>query len=294
MSEIDDKFLAKMNSGRKPGLPPVTEEEFETIMDLYETHIEQAQPYLSMNVNDILPFEDFESTFDENLDANQKAVAKAIYAHWREQKFISGGKSIVPSLKVPLFRPFPRQPYSSAMQSERDSEKDDGDPYVCFRRREVRQVRKTRRTDAQSTDKLKKIRQEFETARGLVKDVLQREVMRRISFQLEKQIFEQRRTAIELKRKLNIKDTDEDLINKVCPLVVSRRYDSSHALSPSGGKRNPRPRQRSGYLSDKTGNPQMRISSSCRRCVQRTRRNVGKDTSCFGGRAIFQSILWWI
>jgi enhancer of polycomb-like protein len=59
------------------------------------------------------------------------------------------------------------------------------------------------------------LRQDFEFARGLVKDVLQREHMRRATFQLEKQIFEQRRTACDLKRKLNIRDTDEDLINKV-------------------------------------------------------------------------------
>jgi hypothetical protein len=104
---------------------------------------------------------------------------------------------------------------TETVQFEQGNEKDDGDPYVCFRRRDVRQVRKTRRTDSQSTDKLKKIRQDFETARGLIKDVLQREQMRKTAFLLEKQIFEQRRTAIELKRKLNIKDTDEDLINKV-------------------------------------------------------------------------------
>jgi enhancer of polycomb-like protein len=76
-------------------------------------------------------------------------------------------------------------------------------------------VRKTRRTDAQSTEKLKRLRQELESARGLVKDVLQREQMRKSTLVIEQQIFEQRRTSVQLKRKLNIKDTDEDLINKV-------------------------------------------------------------------------------
>lgn len=148
------------------------------------------------------------------------------------------------------------------MQFEQ-GEKDDGDPYVCFRRREVRLPRKTRRTDASSTDKLKKIRQEFETARGLVRDVLQREIMRRTTFVLEKQIFEQRRTAIDLKRKLNIKDTDEDLINKLG--VGSSRSsnlfgrDLTRGHSPNGKERSPKHPPPSGYPFDKTGSRQMPI-----------------------------------
>lgn len=112
------------------------------------------------------------------------------------------------------------------MQFEQGNEKDDGDPYVCFRRREVRQVRKTRRTDAQSTDKVKKLRQDLDTARNLVKDVLQRETMRKSGFQYEAQIFEHRRTLIATKRKLGLRGDDEDLVYyKVCiwgPMHVPR------------------------------------------------------------------------
>lgn len=98
-------------------------------------------------------------------------------------------------------------------QFEQGQDKDDGDPYVCFRRREVRQVRKTRRTDAQSTEKLKKLRQEFDSARSLVRDVLNRECMRRTIFQAEFGIFESRRQIIGVKRKNGIRGDDEDLIN---------------------------------------------------------------------------------
>jgi len=225
MSETDDEYLANLNTSRKPGLAPITEDEFETIMDLYESAIQQTQPYLSMDVTNIIPFEELEHAFEETLDPPLKIVAKQIYSYWREQKVNRSGRTIIPCLKVGLILVLIRSPpglllavpctvLTLCVQFEQ-GEKDDGDPYVCFRRREVRQVRKTRRTDASSTDKLKKIRQEFETARGLVKDVLQREHMRRTTFLLEKQIFEQRRTAVDLKKKLNIKDTDEDLINKV-------------------------------------------------------------------------------
>lgn len=69
-----------------------------------------------------------------------------------------------------------------------------------------------RRTDAQSTDKVKKLRQELDTARNLVKDVLQRETMRKTGFAYEASIFEHRRTLIATKRKLGIRGDDEDLI----------------------------------------------------------------------------------
>lgn len=197
MSEADDVYLAKLNASRKPTLPPITEDEFESIVELYENAIQVTQPYLSMDVANIIPFEELEHAFENILDSNLRAAAKQIYPYWKEQKINRDGQSIIPSLKF-----------------EQGNEKDDGDPYVCFRRREVRQIRKTRRGDNYTTDKLKKLRQDIELARGLVKDVLQREHMRRTTFQEEAKIFELRRTAVELKRKLNIKDTDEDLISK--------------------------------------------------------------------------------
>lgn len=96
----------------------------------------------------------------------------------------------------------------------------------------MRQVRRTRRTDAQSSDKLKRIRQELETARGLVKDVLQRETMRKNQFEYERQIFEKRRTMVDLKRKLNIRGDDEDLINKVLISIISMVHSLTRNHQP--------------------------------------------------------------
>lgn len=100
------------------------------------------------------------------------------------------------------------------MQFETGQDTDDSDPYVCFRRREVRQIRKTRGRDAQSAEKLRRLRKELEDARQLVALVRQREVARKEMMSMEKKLFVQRSDVKEMKRKLNVKDDDEDLINQ--------------------------------------------------------------------------------
>lgn len=81
----------------------------------------------------------------------------------------------------------------------------------------MRQIRKTRGRDAQSAEKLRRLRKELEDARQLVALVRQREVARKEMLSMERQLFLQRSEVKDMKRKLNIKDDDEDLINqKVC------------------------------------------------------------------------------
>lgn len=100
------------------------------------------------------------------------------------------------------------------MQFETGQDTDDGDPYVCFRRREVRQIRKTRGRDAQSAEKLRRLRKELEDARQLVGMVRQRELARKEILVTERQVFIQRAEVKEMKRKHKIKDDDDDLINQ--------------------------------------------------------------------------------
>lgn len=220
MSEKDDVFLEELNKSReKEGLSPVAEDDFETIMDAFEAAIQVKQPYLTTDPLKVSSYEGMEDLLDDTLSPSLKPISKLVYEHWRTLKIAREGKSIVPSLRVRILHKFVAvgsklTVLSTLLQFEQNNEKDDGDPYVCFRRREVRGVRKTRRTDAQSSEKLKRLRQELETARGLVKDVLQREQMRKNLFDQERQIFETRRKVIDIKRKLQIKGDDEDLINK--------------------------------------------------------------------------------
>ena len=104
---------------------------------------------------------------------------------------------------------------------------EDGDPYVCFRRREVRQIRKTRGRDAQSVDKLKKLRKELEEARQLLALVRQREITKREQLTVEKQLFEQRSNLRQVKKNLpeQYKEGDDDLL-------INQKVWSTKTISP--------------------------------------------------------------
>ena len=100
---------------------------------------------------------------------------------------------------------------------------DDSDPYVCFRRREVRQTRKTRGRDAHSAEKLKKMRKELEEARRLLQSIREREVLKREQLAIDRQLFEQRANLRQVKLNLpeQYKDGDDELLinQKVSPAL---------------------------------------------------------------------------
>lgn len=93
----------------------------------------------------------------------------------------------------------------------------DTDPYVCFRRREIKNLRKARRSDTFALDKVRKLREDLERTKELLQLVAERENERlnlHESFHLiiEKQIHVRR-----LKIILGIKTPDvvhEDLPRK--------------------------------------------------------------------------------
>lgn len=222
MDEADDLFLKEYNTGKSVSAQ-CSEAEFEYIMNMFETVIAEKQPFLSMDPTGVLTFEEmgpyiteliaktendpanpeflFAMLFSHRKNKPKKSHLKSfkqfgelIYSHWKERKILRKGKPIFPVLRY------------------EDGEKDDSDPYVCFRRREVRQVRKTRRTDAQSSEKIRKLKAEMESAKQLMEMVSRRETMRKAALQLERDIFESRCKMKTLKRSLNIKGDDEDLV----------------------------------------------------------------------------------
>lgn len=120
-----------------------------------------------------------------------------MYEHWYARRSAAGNRGLSPRLKF-----------------ETGQDTDDADPYVCFRRRELRQIRKTRNRDAQSAEKLRKMRKELEDARQLLAMVKQREMIRKEVLNIDRTLFQQRVEVKETKRKLGIKGDDEDLVNQ--------------------------------------------------------------------------------
>lgn len=223
MTTEDDVFLGAYNE-KKSASARCSEDNFEKIMDAFELTAQFQAPYAALDNTDV-PFERMkpellkthmapahitlkqiaEQKKNKQISAENKqipadkflAFAKDIYEHWKECRRISGNNPIQPSLKREIHQ-----------------ENDDADPYVCFRRRDVRAPRKTRARDVQSTDKLKRLRKEIEDGRGLVALVLKREKVKEDLLKVDRDIFEKRKKLKEVKEKLGIKGDDEDLINQ--------------------------------------------------------------------------------
>ncbi|KAJ5920942.1 hypothetical protein N7466_009268 [Penicillium verhagenii] len=197
MTEEDDVFLKIFNQNRAQSSSPLTENAFEATMNFFEETVQAKQPFAAVDSPPVLTFEEMEEAMDSAVEVAVRYFAKHIYPHWKSRRTADGNNSLEPSLKF-----------------ETGQDTDDSDPYVCFRRREVRQIRKTRGRDAQSAEKLRRLRKELEDARRMVAFVYQRETARKEMLSVERNLFLQRAEVKEMKRKLNIKDDDEDFINQ--------------------------------------------------------------------------------
>ncbi|KAK2782751.1 Enhancer of polycomb-like protein 1 [Emmonsiellopsis sp. PD_33] len=212
--EEDDVALKILNSKRDASTQ-CSEDQFEEVMAFFEETAHAKQPFAAVDNPPVVPYSEMEISFDGLVEENARRFAKEIYEHWKERRTKAGNRPLQGGLKVS--NPGKHTTCSALMptvQFETGQDTDDGDPYVCFRRREVRQIRKTRGRDAQSADKLRRLRKELESARELVAMVRQRELARKEMLLAERQVFVQRAQVKEMKRKLGIKDDDDDLINQ--------------------------------------------------------------------------------
>jgi enhancer of polycomb-like protein len=218
MNSEDEIFLINLNASYKrasknPDL--CSEDQFEVVMNFFEETSVVKQPYASVDNAPVLPFLEMEASYDETIDLGSRRFAKDIYEHWKKERLEHQNHPLMPSLRF-----------------EKNADTDDGDPYVCFRRREVRQARKTRGRDAQITEKLKRLRQELEHARQLLDVTKQRETARKEQLRLDRQIFDHRNAVKETKRNLGIKGDDQDLVNQ--RPVEKMPKPESQVLRPPG------------------------------------------------------------
>ncbi|KAI4865351.1 enhancer of polycomb-like-domain-containing protein [Hypoxylon rubiginosum] len=195
MTTEDEEYLKSYNA-KYSGDAQLPEDDFERIMEVFEDTAAEHAPYASVD-NTVVPYEIMVQSMAHVIPTKLiQAHAKNVYEYWQARRQASGNKILHPSLKF-----------------ETHQEHDDMDPYVCFRRREVRQTRKTRARDAQVSDKLKKLRKELEDARQLVVFSYQREIFKRELLNSDRLIFEHRASLKDTKVRLSIKADDEDLYN---------------------------------------------------------------------------------
>ncbi|KAI3640285.1 hypothetical protein MIR68_001163 [Amoeboaphelidium protococcarum] len=107
--------------------------------------------------------------------------ASKIYEYWRQRRVQKQGAPVMPAI---LFEESPWPSITNPTHADEDY-----DPFVCFRKRTVKQSRKTRRTDAQSLQKLVKLRQDMKSARAIAEMVLRREKMKKDQIINDEQVF---------------------------------------------------------------------------------------------------------
>lgn len=195
MTTEDDTFLKEYNS--KPVPPGVlSEDDFERIMEVFEDTATEQTPFASVD-NTVVSYDMMVPGLNHLGSAAILQHAKAIYEYWKSRRQDAGNKPLHPSLKF-----------------ETHQESDDTDPFICFRRREARQTRKTRARDNKIAETLKKLRRELEDGRQIVVLTSEREMLKRELAIMDRAIFEERARLKEMKLKLGIKGEDEDLVNQ--------------------------------------------------------------------------------
>ena len=214
MTTEDDAFLKEYN-GKSPAGGPLSEDDFERIMEVFEDTAAEQTPFASVD-NTVAPYDVMVPGLNHLGSSSIMQHAKSIYEYWKSRRQDMGNRPIHPTLKF-----------------ETHQETDDADPYVCFRRREARQTRKTRARDNKIAETLKRLRRELEDGRQLVLLATEREMMKRELLYADRAVFEERARLKQMKVKLGLKDGDEDLINQKVrhpwhpqPAVLSLGIDS--------------------------------------------------------------------
>jgi len=244
---LEEQFNKQLIEDNSKTTTKLSEDEFEILCSAFENAIQDRQPFLSIDPESILSFDEIKPTllkidlgeyglrsslakqlnytdgkrFLTQFDPESQIMARPlinlidlygsqIYDYWKIRKIESNGSNIFPTLKF-----------------ERPGEKEEIDPYVCFRRREVRHPRKTRRIDIINCQKLRSLHKELKRAKELALLVAQREQTSSLLLKKDSDVFVDRIKIKNLKRKLNIRGDEDDLINhrkkQVTVMTIERR-----------------------------------------------------------------------
>ncbi|KAG5645182.1 hypothetical protein DXG03_006700 [Asterophora parasitica] len=192
----------------------ISEDEFELVMGVFEkvTHDKTEYLHHSLETGMEFPsFSDYHDTFSSPLlpstfasysvptwippAAQLLRTARTIYPHWKERRIEREGHRIIPTLNG----------------DETDTL---NESYICFRRREIKTVRKTRASQATSSDKLARLQSELVFPLELARNILQREHLKRDAAQHARIVCNRRMGLADFKRKYpNWGDKgDEDLL----------------------------------------------------------------------------------
>ncbi|GJJ13337.1 hypothetical protein Clacol_007589 [Clathrus columnatus] len=205
---------------------PIDEDQFELIMGLFEKWTdEHISPYLHL-----APDPEHFPSFDEYVDLLSKPLSSAVFANfeipshvpppdkltdmarcvyswWRERRIERKGQRIVPQLHILV------------IDAQEKEDKTGGSPYTCFRKREVKPMRRTRTNNVTHTDKLARLREELHRGLELSRMVLMREKFKYDGVKNSIAVWQKRELFSDLMKQLNtlapgsVPPTDEHLLH---------------------------------------------------------------------------------
>nr|GAT42918.1 predicted protein [Mycena chlorophos] len=213
---VSSTLRASARSSKAKGKEPeqhapvaITMDELELTMGLFEkiTHEKTEHLHLSLNGMEFPPLADYLDVFCAELLPSDFAafqppkwvpspskmvqIARAVYPHWKERRLEREGHRIMPTL--------------NGDESDLANES-----YVCFRRREIKSVRKTR-AQVTSSDKLQRLQSEFIHPVELATLLLTRESLKAEEARQAQEVWQKRLELVDLKRKYPVFVGDEDL-----------------------------------------------------------------------------------
>ncbi|PIL36867.1 hypothetical protein GSI_00557 [Ganoderma sinense ZZ0214-1] len=221
--------------GKEPDIVqavPINEDEFELVMAIFEKVTHEKTEFLHHGLEQgapFPPFSDYQDTFAFSLHPNMFAVysvpswipvppqmlryARIIYPYWRERRQERDGHRIIPAVNL----------------DESDTK---NESYICFRRREIKAVRKTRASQTSYSDRMVRLQNELAMALDIIRLVQQREILKQDSHQHASSLWDKRQTLADVKRahpSLGTKEDDELFLDKERPPKKPRVETSSRA-----------------------------------------------------------------
>ncbi|KAJ3132067.1 Enhancer of polycomb-like protein 1 [Physocladia obscura] len=203
LDEIDDAFLANWKSSEALEEIP-SDDLFEIYMYTFERFGGER-----LHVADVPTLDETSGFFEQNeplLLSTSIINFEKIFHHWVHRRYVTQ--------RHPVTNMTPGRPIAAPLRVDDIStnlKQDDSDPYICFRKREIRSQRKhTKRVDLVSLDKLRKLHADLVAARNLFEDVGSREEVRRQLLTMDTAFFEKRTLVRKLKKAFGVLDTDEN------------------------------------------------------------------------------------
>jgi enhancer of polycomb-like protein len=157
-------------------------------------------------------------------------MARNIFPYWKSRREQRKGHRIIPQLNF--------------------DETNDGDPYVCFRRRDVKVTRKTRQKDMLVVDRMRNVQVEMLAATKIVALVLEREKEKAKAMRAEKEHWEARWNFMQFKRKNPqnpITPEEEAMLfpeRRQPPMAASQQQNNAAGLAASQARKSRGERER--------------------------------------------------